>query len=78
MPKGGCWSPEIGIGPADVTLSWKEVCPARKSALPAVEMQVNMELEFMFMASMASATAPPQPTRSPLPRFEAMACHAAV
>jgi hypothetical protein len=41
-------------------------------------MQVNMELEFMFMASMASATAPPQPTRSLLPRLEAMACHAAV
>ena len=68
----------MGMGPAGVTLSWNEDCPARKSALPAVEMQVNMELEFMFMASMASATAPPQPTRSPLPRLEAMACHAAV
>ena len=39
--------------------------------MPAVEMQVNMEFEFMFMLSIRSATAPPQPMCSALPRFEA-------
>ena len=37
------------MGPAGVTLSWNEVWPERKRAMPAVEMQVNMELEFMFI-----------------------------
>jgi hypothetical protein len=46
--------------------------------MPAVEMQVNVEFEFMFMLSIESATAPPHPTCSALPPFDAMACHAAV
>ena len=42
----------MGIGPAEVTFSWKDVSPARNRAMPAVEMQVNMEFEFRFMLSM--------------------------
>jgi len=49
----------MGMGPAGVTLSWNEVWPERKRAMPAVEMQVNMEFAFMFILSMRSATAPP-------------------
>src|SRR3984885_11739098 len=37
-PKRGCASPEIGMGPAGVTLSWNEVWPARKRAMPEVDM----------------------------------------
>src|SRR5579871_1267443 len=68
----------MGIGPAEVTFNWNEDWPARKRAIPAVEMQVNMELEFMLMLSIRSATAPPQPTCSALPPLEAIACQAAV
>src|SRR5579872_1090999 len=46
--------------------------------MPAVEMQVNIAFEFIFMLSITSATDPPQPTCSPLPRFDEIACHAAV
>src|SRR5579863_6593732 len=41
-------------------------------------MQVNIEFEFTFMLSIRSATAPPHPTCSALPPFEAIACQAAV
>jgi len=68
----------MGIGPAEVTLSWNEVWPERKRAMPAVEMQVKVEFEFRFMPSMRSATAPPQPTCSAEPPLAAMACQAAV
>src|SRR5580658_2671693 len=72
-PKRGCDNPEIGMGPAGVTFNWNEVWPERKRAMPAVEMQVNMEFAFMFMLSMRSATAPPHPTCSALPPLEAIA-----
>src|SRR5947209_4626299 len=75
LPNRGLASPPIGIGPAEVTLSWYEVCPERKSATPAVEMQVKAELEFML--AMRSAMAPPQPVCTPLPLLATMPCHAA-
>src|SRR5579863_6981257 len=78
LPNRGWARPLMGMGPAGVQLSWNEVWPDRNRAIPAVEMQVNMEFEFMFMLSIRSATAPPHPVCSPLPRFEATACQAAV
>ena len=76
LPKSGLARPPIGMGPAEVTLSWKELYPERKSATPAVEMQVNAELEFML--AIRSAMAPPQPVWTPLPLLATMPCHAAV
>src|SRR5208337_3365031 len=68
----------MGMGPAGVTFNCTDELPARNRQLPEVDMQVKMEFEFMFMASMASATDPPQPVCWPLPRFDEIACHAAV
>jgi hypothetical protein len=72
--------PKIGMGPAGVTLSWNELCPGEEECYYLhVEMQVNMEFEFMFIAfDDVGNREPPQPTRSALPPLEAMACHAAV
>ena len=60
-PKGGWVRPAMGIGPAGVTFNCTDELPARNTRdCRQLKLQGDTQFEFMFMDSMASATAPPQ------------------